>query len=451
MEKELYELVQEQQSVLFGMKFTKHKELMNIALEFQIDCEVDLHYLIQAINLATLRNPNNRIRIIKKNDKFYQYFSDDAQEKIDYLEFSNNKEYENYIKKFAQTPFKNNGIDTQLYRVNIIKKPNGKYALCGCFSHLIYDAYSSAMYYKETLEIYNALIKNEPLPKEGVSPILAYKAQEKYISSKKYEIDEKYYKQTFNTEPQYTVLSGTSAKTFLSKKKTGLQEALIDRKFKADSLLIPIDNEFRDKVFNYAREKKISAQSLYTFACRTYLSCVCNTDDVMIDVTINKRSTLIEQKAGGTLATVIYLRTILDNNSSFFNGLNIVNNTTLDIYKHSYYPPQEISKLQIERYKLKKSEKYSSLIFTYQPPTKLSDEINYSLKRLPNGREWTTCYIDIMPCNSDNEYVADYSYMPKIISKKTIIDYHNFMIAFINEGIKDDTQSISDIIKKVGK
>lgn len=449
--KELYELTEGQSVVVNALKYMKHKEVLNIALELQIDNEIDLQILIQAINLAALRNSNNRTRIVKNGDTFYQYYSNEAQEKIEYIEFDDEKSYNKYIDEFARIPFGKDGMSGQLYKVSIIKKPNGKIAICGSFSHLIYDVYAATMFFKEIFDIYQALIDNQPLPKEASSIFQVYETQKKYLTSKKHENDLAYYEKEYETEPQYTILSGKKSKAFPKKGRSGPIEVVLDPSYKGESLLFPIDNEFRDAVYDYANKNSITPQTVYMLACRTFLSCVCETNDVTFDATINKRSTIIEQKAGGTMADTILFRTVFENDITFKEAIDISYSRLLEYYKHSYLSKNEISNIFRRKANISEMNKYTTTIFTYQAPTKLSNNIEYSIKRLTNGREWVACYINIIPCNSKNEYVVDYSYMPKLISEQTIRDYHSFMINFIKEGIKNDGKKINDIITNIGK
>lgn len=448
---ELYELTQGQSVVVNALKYIKNKEVLNIALEFQIDSEIDLHILMQAVNLATLRNPNNRLQLIQKDDKYYQYYSNEAQDKIEYIELIDEKAYNKYIDEFAKTPFGKDGMSGKLFKISVIKKPNRKIAICGSFSHIKYDAYSSAMFFKETFDIYQAIIDNQPLPKEAYSVFQAYETQAKYLTSKRHESDIAYYEKEYETEPQYTIISGKKAKTYSDKERSGAREVLVDPSYKGESLVFPIDNQFRDAVYEYASKNNITPQIVYMLACRTYLSYVCETDDVIFNSTINKRSTVIEQKAGGTMADTILFRSVFNNNISFKEAINIIHSRLLEYYKHSYLSTMEIDNIYRKKANISNMRKCDSLVFTYQAPTKLANNIDYSIKRLQNGREWVSCYINIIPCNSKNEYVVDYSYMPKLVSEQVIRDYHNFMINFITEGINNDDKKISDIITNIGK
>lgn len=96
-------------------------------------------------------------------------------------------------------------------------------------------------------------------------------------------------------------------------------------------------------------------------------------------------------------------------------------------------------------------DEYGATLFTYQAPIVLDGEIKYSFRHIGNGREWSGCYVMIMPCNSDNDYVADYSWIKKVIDESDVRSFHEFMVKFINEGIDNDSQSLNDIIKKAGK
>jgi len=235
MEKKLYDLTQGQQLILLGLKYTKYKEIANIAVELEVDNDIDLHLLMQAAYLAIHRNPNNCIRITEKDKKKYQYFSNEAQDKIDYFEFDSEKDYEAYIQKFASTQFPNKGLDTQLYNLDIIKKPNNKIAICGCFNHMIYDTYSAVSLFREILLLYKAVKNNEPLPKESISPMAAYEEEKKYLQSNRFLKDKEFFDSEFSSEPHYTILSGTKSKAYKKKANYGLRPMFVDMKSRANT------------------------------------------------------------------------------------------------------------------------------------------------------------------------------------------------------------------------
>jgi len=181
------------------------------------------------------------------------------------------------------------------------------------------------------------------------------------------------------------------------------------------------------------------------------LGLVSETNDVTIDATINRRTTSAQRYAGGNLSDAILLRTILNNDVSFKDGMNYINNTVLEYYKHSNYGAEKVETEFISRFNTPRISHYASTLFTYQSAFSLDDENKCTIKRLPTGKEWNPLYMSIIPKNTDGDYIADYSYMPKLISENDIKDYHNFMINFIFEGIKDENASIQDIIKRAGK
>jgi len=451
MKKQLYELTQGQNLIVYAMRFIKYSEISNIGIEFQIDDEIDQHILVQAAALAVYRNPNNKVRFTVKDKITYQYFSDEGQDKIDYKEFENEEEYENYINALVRTPFPNKQLETQLYRLSIIKKPNGKFAICGCFNHFIYDTYSGIMTFKEILEIYKALKNGESIPKETLSPLEAYEDQKTYLASKKYLSDKEFYEKEFETEPRYTILSGAKSRTYLKKKKYGLVAALAGTKYAANTKVIPIERELVTAIDEYSAKNRITPQVVYILALRTYLGYVCNSDDVEITCTVNRRTTAVYRKAGGSMADGIQFRTIMKNDMSFKEGADYIFKTLLEYYKHSNFPATAVSAMKVEKFKNPQYGEYESVVFTYQNTMKLDDNFNYSVKRIPNGREWVPLYFAVIPSNSNGDYVADYSYMPKLIKGEVIQDFHQFMIQFISEGIKEDNISINELLKKVGK
>ena len=443
-----YKLTQTQRTVIYALKLIPFKQYANIGTEVVFESEIDMHFMMQALVLASLRAPNNRIRLLKKDDDIVQYFSDEALDKIDYIEFDNDKTYKKDLFDYNAIPLVDKEFKGQLFKIRLVKKPNGELAINGCFSHIIYDAYSILMFYQYIFETYKALIHNEPLPPELDSPVEAFEIDYSYEGSNKQQIDRKYYDEiVFNTEPQFTTILGRNSKTFNKNRRSGKMGVSLT--MKGGSLDLPIDNNTVDLVKKYAEEKRVSTQSLYLLAYRTYLSKVCEVDDVAIQSVINRRPTTIQKRAGSTMADTVWNRTIFSNDISFNEGLQRIFKEEMEGYKHANFGAQNALGLVYKKYNTKKMETYASFQLTYQPGFYIDDEIKYRMNKISNGKEVMLLYASIMPHNTNKDYIVNYTYQKDFVKESNINELHNFVLNFLNEGINNDSKTINEIIKAI--
>lgn len=448
MEKTLYPLTMSQNLMFYEMDLMPYKQIVNICVEFEFKCDIDKSLMMQAINLSLMRNPNNYVRIVKQGKQLMQYFTEDSLDKIEYLEFETEEAYQKSLKKFNCTPFENKHIESQLFRVRLFKKPNGTLTLGGCFSHVIYDAYSIMMAFKDICDCYKALLHNLPIPEAKISPIKAYEDDYKYYGSERQKADDDYIRNVlFATEPQFTTINGKDYKSNIKGKRYGKFE--MGLKMSAGMLNIPISKEFNDKIVEFATSHKVTAEAVYMLAARTFLANVCEVDDVLIDSVIGRRTTLAQKKAGGSMADGTFVRTVFGTNLSFIDSLNETYKSILENYKHANYGAQAACGIYHSKFNCPQKECYHTFLLTYQMETFVDDEIKYKFTRLDNGKEISNVYLSVMPCDSENNYVANYAYQADFVKEEKIREFHNFIMAFIEEGMKDENASCDELIKRV--
>ncbi|MCQ2478314.1 MAG: condensation domain-containing protein, partial [Clostridia bacterium] len=333
-----YPLTQSQYLILFQMKFCVKKEISNICTEIEFLEDVDQKLLMQSLYLGMLRAPAMSVRLHTTEDKkIVQYFSDAAHEKIDYIDMSgkSDEEYEALLNKWNTAAFPNKCMETQLYNLKLLKKPNGNLAVYGCYSHLVSDAYAIMATFKDILNIYNALRDGKALPSAPVSPLPAYQADYKYFNSEKMEADRKYYDEVvFDTEPQFTTIAGKDAKIFAKDHKQGHKYGTFayNPLMPGAALNLPIDKDLNDKITEFALNNKVSPAALYALATRTYLSAVCETNDVTFMNPVARRATVAQKRAGGTLTMPVALRTRFSNDLTFIEGCKEVYKAQCEAY-----------------------------------------------------------------------------------------------------------------------
>lgn len=447
-ERTYYPLNISQKILAFSLKFVPKKELMNICSEIEFTRELDAKLMLQALTLGLMRSPSASMRMhLNENKEIVQYFSDAAPEKIDYLDYTGKTEAElnNDYAKWSRTAFPNKHMDTQLYMSKLIKKPNGNLAIYSSFSHLIADSYAIMQIHKEIVDIYVSLEKGEALPPVSQGPIAAYEADYKYLASDKSKDDVAYFdKCVFDNAPQFTTIMGKDSKAFNKNKRYGnMNKSLL---MKGAVLALPFEKGLDDKVMKYATEHKVSPQSLYVLAIRTFLSKVCEVEDVTLNNSIARRATIAQKKGGGTMVNGVVVRFRFGNNVSFSDGCAQTYEGLCTNYRHANATYEDASSFEM-KFKPNSLKAFTSLGISYQPYLFLNENFPFKYRHISNGRQAQSLYITILPFDSEGTLGIDYDYQVGWTSEEAIRSLHKFIQDFLNAGLAAPDKTLAELMK----
>lgn len=411
--------------------------------------EVDEKKLLQAMYLAIVRTPSASVRICMVDKKPMQYFSDASPEGVEIIDMTDKTDDEcsALFEKWSRTPFPNKGFDTQLYNLKLIRRSNGRHSIFLRVSHYIFDAYSLMALIKYISDVYGAINAEKPLPKEPYSPLAAYEADFKYMQSERRENDRKWWlEKQFATEPQFTTMRGLGAPEF---KQGGPRMGMNTPKpffFKTlhENLRIPAEKV--EKFQNAALEWKVSPQSLYLLAIRTYLGAVCDTEDVTVLNTVARRATLTQKRAGGTMVNGVPFRTIISNDSSFREACDELYRAQLELYRYANISTGELLGIMRNRFNVPSGAGYHTISFTFQPYFNAGDDgFRYRFTRINNGVSAMPLYLSIMPFDGSGDLWANYEYQTHYNSPELIGKFHKFMLEFLDRGIDEPEMTIKSL------
>ncbi len=445
-----YPLTQSQLMMFYQMKYCIRKNCVNICTEIEFQDEIDTNLMLQSLYVGMLRATAACVRLHTNPDKtVVQYFSDAAPEKIEYIDYSGitEEEYEKILRKWNSTPFPNKLMDTQLYIVKLLKKPNGKHAIYGNYCHVIYDAYSIMATFKDITSVYQALRDGAPMPAPLPSPLPAYEADYKYRESEKAEIDRKYFDEVYgDTEPQFSTINGRNSKEFIEGKKYGKYHYTPFMKGAGMALTVP--DEVNNAATEYALANKVSPQSVYLLAVRSYLAGMCDLTDIAVMNSVARRATLAQKRAGGTMVNSVPLRFRFGNELSFAQGAKEIYNVQCDSYRHANYCCGDILDMINAKYKAPQSTLYAHIGTTYQPYFMIDESINVKFRSMNNGTETQALYMSIMPCDSKGTMSINYSYQVAVVTPEKIRTFHQFIIDFIDAGTKNPEKPLSELMSE---
>mgnify|MGYP003309648369 CR=1 FL=1 len=264
----LYNLIPSQQTMYLMVKYSFHKQLVQIPTSFTVDLDIDFDILQKAFDIETERNDSLRNKFVKTENGIMQYFLPKAKYTIPVKYFSSVEEQEAFFSADAQKPvlfLKND----ETFRMYFYKTQGGGAGIYTNVSHMIMDAMGIVGMYFDLLRIYRALANGDEMP----APLDKYEdyiqAEFKSLSDKKKMAKhEKFYKEYFlrGGEPFYAGVHGPEfLEKFRKKKKNpslrvpAAYNPIYD---KSETIIEHISAEDAKKIFDFCMEKQIAPESL---------------------------------------------------------------------------------------------------------------------------------------------------------------------------------------------
>lgn len=456
---QLYPLTQSQQMMFLNLKYCYLKSVVNICTMMHFEAEMDERLLLQACYMSIMRNQAASLRLRevtetdangKKKKVIKQYFSRKAPDPIPVLDFSDRTEeaLQESIDAWSRTPFPYRSMDTQLYVIRLIKKPDGNYAVFFCVNHVVFDAYSLMATAKEMLEIYAALRDGTAVPKPAPSPLPAYEADWNYNASPAHERDVAFWRdEVFDTEPYFTTINGSGSK---EAPKPGKRWGVTLRlwQIKADFADYTVKKELVDKVNALATELRVSPQVLYLLAMRNYLSKKNdNQEDILFFNTVARRATINQKRAGGTLVHAVPFRSRLSNELSFSEACREMQKLQTSYYRHANLAPTEAIDIYQKKFNLPDCTGYHMASLTYQPYFVPGDPtIPTHFSRHSNGAATMPLYLTIIALDSSGDLTFNYEYLLGYISREAIDELQSYIVRMLENAVANPESKLMDLM-----
>ena len=447
-ERTFYPLTSGQMILLYSQKYSMKKQVNNVCATIRITSPVDEELLLQALTLALMRSPSINCRFTTQGKETVQYFCHDLPRNLEIEDFSQatEEQIQARVDEWSAQPFPNKCMDVPLYRVKVLRLPEGKFMLYLCMCHMIMDAYAIMSCIDYMGQVYEALRDGKALPEIKSTPIECYQAEYDYFASDRYQKDKEFWDQHLDTEPTFTSPNGLGGKEYLPGKKCGITLRLYQ--VAADHANLVIPKEVVSAVQALCMQRRISTQCAYLLAIRSYLAAVCKTDDVLLMNTVARRATLVQKHAGGSMVNAIPFRTIIPGETSFLDGLNMMYREQREIYRQAAFPCGQILDLlfKFDRKDGIACHSYNSVSVTFQPFFNTDGGVlDYTFRREKNGAATQALYISIMPYDNSGDLWANYEYIIGYVKPESVRKLHDFMVKFLCAATADPEKSIEEL------
>ena len=455
----LYDLSPSQQTMYFMIKYSLHKQVIQIPTSFSVKKELDFRILAKAVNIEIARNDCLRLRFLKQDRQVKQYFLQKFElEKIRVLRFRDDKEQTEFFNADAEKPVK--FFKDETFRICFFKNENGEQGVFFNVCHMVMDALAVSIFYKDLFEIYSALEKSQPLPaplssfEEHLSKEFAYLENKKKYSADAAFIRE-YHKR--GGEPYYCGLHGKQLleKQRIKKKNPALRvpaayDPIHDR---CEILHVRVEPQKAEKIFAFCRENNISPETLIQTGFRLYASALHDKiNDTFMMVLCGRRVTKKEQHMGGCLAQPFMTRVILKNENSFMQTLNETSAVRTELFRHMNFPYLSSRKIQQEIYGYSAAQGPSFMMYTWLPLARLNvfgPDVKETFRGYNPGRYVMPLYAFSFVDPTDGGLDFYYMFRTNILKKEHIEALHKNALKAIDAGINAPETTVETLLELV--
>jgi len=265
-----------------------------------------------------------------------------------------------------------------------------------------------------------------------------------------------YYNEQFDKygEPQYAHLLGTD---FFKKRLKGKRylnmgvSNLLYTKAKTRKFLI--DESTYNNWNSFCAKNNCSIESLLLLGCRTYLSRIneCS-NDITIGSNCRRRSTLMEKNTGGCFSSGGILRTVIDNDSTFSNAIEIVASESRAMYRRLEINNLAWMSLAQKKFNIPPSAMYMSAVISIviDLMPKLAAVCKFDMDTFYDGT-WLGDSYQIMfhPDYVNNGLCCSITFKTNPIIEPKVVKYFEGVVNAINIGVSNPDIKLNDLLKKL--
>lgn len=437
-------------------------QVLCIGTGLYVKQDVDFNILKKAIYEAYRKFDTMRLRFTKDEDgTVYQYIVPNEERDIEFRDFSNWKEdaVKKEMERWTSVPFER--FNSPMNKIVMVKMPDGYNGTYMKVDHMTMDSSAIVGFSRTVLETYSIMKYGAEIKQIPVKPFipqlekdLAYEAD----SPEKIK-DEEYWKSEIQkSEPIYTDFAGQGRIITQKRENNNPNQryAMVVSKDPSASIAVyHLEYEASMRLMKFCELYKVSMASLLLMGMRTVLSKFNdNEKDVSLKTCVARRGTLSEKYSGGTRIHFFPLRTIMEPELTFLDGIRMIQTEQNKIFRHANYDPIEYTMKRGQYWKYQPGTSYESISLTYQPLTITKDtpempNIPYKSYWYSNGVAAQPLYLTVMHRPEDNGLNFNFEYRIDAVTDKEMEYFYYYLCRVLFRGIEDETRTIGEILEMI--
>lgn len=454
----VYNLIHSQQMVQFMWRYSLHMQSTQIPFAIAFDEDLDFNILARAVNIEIERNDCMRLRVFRDGFKIKQFFLDEYKlEKILLKNFHSKDEQTAFFDKDAEK--KLDIFHGETIRIIFFRDPYGK---CGVYlkaSHMIMDFVAVFLFFKDLMAVYDSIKNGTDMPKplakyeDIIKKELSDEGLEARIQKDIEAISEKV---VLDRKPAY---NGITGQTLLEKQRKLLMNKNLDTphsylpvRDRTHLVKCRLNDADSKKISDFIKENNLSAECVIQLAFRIYLSKINgHTNDSLFWVLCPKRKTVKEKRCGGTLASPLPWREILDDNKSFLNLSKQLRETQAFLFRHSEVPFTVVRQMERDEFGYALMQSANDMMFSYLPTSGENSfgGRDYEFTAYNFGHYVMPVYALTMQDPCSGRYSFSYIHRLWITKDEDIYRFHDGVVRTLLEGVVNPEKTIAEIMEVI--
>ena len=423
-----YGLTHPQQRIWYTEKLHPGTGMWNNAGTLKIKGVVDYELLNEAVNMFLHDDDSIRLRIGVEEGVPYQYVADYVPYKMDFKDFSDRGVKKLYEWDIVQTEAPMPLIDSNLFYIALMKLGDDEGWFYAKFHHIISDALTMVYFGNQVMSYYQSLLDGKEVVREKWRTYTEFlDDEEKYMQSKRFLSDQKYWTEKFKNLPEPTVIK---------QKKTNY----ISTKAKRKAFVIPA--QLSRQIRLYCQDAGVSIFSLFLSALAIYIKRITNKDDIIIGAPVANRPFLSSKQSFGMFISMVPVRIGIEDRLSSKEFTDVVTGKWFSVLKHQKYPYDIL--MQDLRKEHKGLESLYDVTFSYQIGKfkKDTEHFHYESRWHFSGYQTTPLSIHVNDREDNGRFVVDYDYQTPLFSDKEIEYIHAHMNNILQDMIENPDKPI---------
>ncbi len=454
----VYELIHSQRMVQFMWRYSVHMQSTQIPFAIAFAEQLDFKTLAYAVNVEIERNDCLRLRIFRDGFKIRQFFLDSFRfEKIILKEFSSKQEQTEYFDNDAARKLDVFGGET--FRIIFFRDCDGK---CGVYikaSHMIMDFVAVFLFFKDLMAVYDSLKNGTEMPK----PLARYEdiikkelADEGLDERIKRDRDALAERVKLDRRPAYNGIRGQELlekqRRILFNKKLDVPHSYLPIKDKTHLVKFRLDDEQSGMITDFIKKNNLSAECVIQLGFRIYFSKINgHTNDSLFWVLCPRRKTVKEKRCGGTLASPLPWREILDDKSSFLEASRRLGETQAFIFRHSEVPFTVVRQMERDEFGYALMQSANDMMFSYLPSSGKDSfgDREFEFTAYNFGHYVMPIYALAMQDSCSGRYGFSYVHRLWVTDDDDIKRFHEGVVRAILEGVTNPEKTIEEILEVI--
>lgn len=436
-------------------------QVLCIGTGLYVQQEVDFEVLKKAIYKGYEMFETMRLRFVQDEEgEVYQYITPFEEREIPFVDFStwNEEDAHDEMRKWTAVPFER--YNSPMNQVVMVKLPGGFNGIYLKTDHMTMDSSSIIGFNKIVLQTYCSMMYDYEKP----APMRSYIAQlEKDLayeagSAMKKKDEEFWGNEISQSEPMYTDFAGQGRLITQRRENNNPDQRyamVISRSPVASISVFPLEADSSMRLIKFCEINRVPMVCLLLMGLRTVLSKFNdNEKDVSVKTCVSRRGTVAEKYCGGTRIHFFPMRTIMEPEMTFLDGIKMIQHEQTKIFRHVNLDPIAVNTMRNKRWNITLGSSYESISLTYQPLTsqKASEDmpdIPYKSMWYTNGVAGQPLYLTVMHRPEDNGLNFNFEYRVDAVSKDEMEYFYYYLCRVLFRGIEDENRTIGEILEMI--